>query len=146
MQTSNSGAYMTHISWFRDVLRGKNVVLSHTSALEALELFAGYLNEKQIDLYATEREPYDNINYTIVTGFDGIETTDIGGLRCTTVKQTINDMLRDYDNIDEQSLVQALSNYYHRHGESFDGLEIEPQYQHIFDSLKDWAMEYYDYD
>ena len=146
MQTINSGAYPSHIEWFRNVLRGKNVVLSHTSALEGLGLFTGYVNENQIDLYATEREPYDNINYYIVTGFDGIETTDVGGLRCTTVKQTINDMLRDFDKIDEQALVQALSDYYHSHGESFDGLEIEPQYLSLFNSLKDWAVEYYDYE
>ncbi|GHV44162.1 hypothetical protein FACS189492_0040 [Clostridia bacterium] len=146
MQTNNSGTYTTHLEWFRNVLRGKNVVLSHTSALEGLGLFTGYVNENQIDLYATEREPYNNINYNIVTGFDGIETTIVGGLRCTTVKQTINDMLRDYDRIDEQALVQALSDYYYSHGESFDGLEIEPQYLSRFNSLVDWAVEYYDYD
>ena len=146
MQTSNSGTYPTHLEWFRNVLLDKNVVLSHTSALEGLGLFTGYVNENQIDLYATEREPYENINYTIVTGFDDIETTIIGGLRCTTVKQTINDMLRDYDKIDEQALVQALSDYYYSHGESFDGLEIKPQYQTLFNSLRDWAVEYYDYE
>ena len=146
MQINSSGAYSSHLEWFRDVLRSKNVVLSHTSALESLGLFTGYLNEKQIDLYATEFEPYDNINYNIVTSFDNIETIIIGGLRCTTVKQTINDMLRDFDRIDEQSLVQALSDYYYNNGESFDGLEIESQYQSLFNSLIDWAVEYYDYD
>ena len=146
MQINNSGTYTTHLEWFRNALHGKNVVLSHTSALESLGLFTGYVNENQIDLYATEREPYENINYNIVTGFDGIETTIVGGVRCTTVNQTINDMLRDYDKIDEQALVQALSDYYHSHGESFDGLKIKPQYQSLFNSLKEWAVEYYDYD
>ena len=146
MEISNSGAYPSHLEWFRNVLHGKDVVLSHTSALEGLGLFTGYVNESQIDLYATESEPYNNINYNIVTGFDGIETTVVGGLRCTTVKQTINDMLRDYDKIDEQALVQALSDYYYSHGESFDGLEIEPQYQPLFSTLIDWAVEYYDYE
>ena len=146
MQVINSGAYPSHLEWFRNVLRGKNVVLSHTSALEGLGLFTGYVNENQIDLYATEREPYNNINYNIVTDFDDIETTDIGGLRCTTVKQTINDMLRDFDRIDEQALVQALSDYYYSNGESFGGLGIEPQYLPRFNTLKDWAVEYYDYD
>jgi hypothetical protein len=121
-------------------------VLSHTSALEGLGLFAGYVNESQIELYATESEPYANINYNVVAGFDGIETTEVGGLRCTTVKQTINDMLRDYDKIDEQALVQALSDFYYSHGESFDGLEIEPQYLPRFNILADWAVGYYNYD
>jgi hypothetical protein len=110
---SNRGAYLSHIDWFISVLQGKNVVLSHTSALEALGLFSGYVNESQIDLYALEREPYDNVNYTIV---------------------------------DDQSLVQGLSDYYHSHGESFDGLEIDPQNMERFKSLEEWAIEYYNYD
>jgi hypothetical protein len=146
VQTNNSGAYPTHIEWFRNVLRGKDVVLSHTSALECLGLFAGYVNESQIDLYATEQEPLSNINYTIVNGFGDIETTEVGGIRCTTVKQTINDMLRDYDRIDEQALVQALSDYYYSHAESFDSLEIARQHLPRFHALADWAVGYYDYD
>lgn len=146
VRVNSSGAYPTHLEWFRSVLHGKDVVLSHTSALEGLGLFAGYVNENQIDLYATEREPYSNIHYTIVSGFDGIETTVVGGLRCTTVKQTVNDMLRDYDKTDEQALVQALSDYYFGHGESFDGLEIEPRFLPRFNALAAWAAEYYDYD
>jgi hypothetical protein len=146
LQVNSSGTYPTHLEWFRSVLRGKDVVLSHVSALEGLGLFAGYVNENQIDLYATEREPYANINYTIVNGFDGIETTEVGGLRCTTIRQTINDMLRDYDKIDEQALVQALSDYYYSHNESFDSLDIEPQYLPRFNALVDWAVEYYNYD
>jgi len=146
VQVNSSGTCLTHLEWFRNVLHGKNVVLSHTSALECLGLFTGYANETQIDLYAIDREPYSNINYNIVTGFDGIETTDVGGLRCTTVNQTINDMLRDYDKIDEQALVQALSDYYYSHNESFDGLNINPQYLSRFNTLADWAVEYYNYD
>ncbi|MCL2748409.1 MAG: hypothetical protein FWE59_07125 [Oscillospiraceae bacterium] len=146
MQVNGSGTCLTHLEWFRNVLRGKNIVLSHTSALECLGLFTGYVNENQIDLYAIEREPYTNINYNIVSGFDGIETTEVGGLRCTTANQTFNDMLRDYDRIDEQALVQALSDYYFSHNESFDGLDIEPQYLLRFNTLADWAVEYYNYD
>lgn len=146
MQVNSSGTCMTHLEWFRSVLHGKNVVLSHTSALECLGLFAGYVNENQIDLYAMEREPYANINYNIVTGFDGIEMTEVGGLRCTTINQTINDMLRDYDKIDEQALVQALSDYYYSHNESFDGLKIKAQYLLRFNTFADWAVEYYNHE
>jgi hypothetical protein len=146
MQINSSGAYQSHREWFRDVLRGKNVVLSHTSALECLGLFVGYINEKQIDLYATEREPYSNINYHIVDRLDGLDTTNVSGLQCTTLNQTINDMFRDFEDIDEQSLIQALSDYYYSHGKNFDGLAIEPRYLERFNAIKDWAVEYYDYD
>jgi len=123
-----------------------DVVLCHTSALECLGQFPGYVNEKQIDVYATTREPYENINWYLVNGFDGIEIVNIAGLRCTSFNQTINDMLRDYDMIDEQSLVQALASFYYRNGESFKGLQIAPQYSDKFNSLKDWVVEFYNYE
>ena len=146
MHVTTRGNYTSNREWWGSVLRGKDVVLSHTSALVCLGQFPGYVNDNQIDVYATRRESYENINWRLVDSFDGIEIVSIAGLRCTSLNQTINDMLRDYDVIDEQSLVQALAGYYYRNGESFDGLRIAPEHVGRFDSIKDWAMEYYDYD
>jgi hypothetical protein len=112
MRVNSRGGYTSNREWFRDVLQGKDVVLCHTSALECLGQFPGYVNENQIDVYSTVREPYENINWYAVNGFDGMEIVNIAGLRCTSLNQTVNDMLRDYDVIDEQSLAQALANYY----------------------------------
>ena len=53
-------------------------------------------------------------------------------------------MLDDFDNIDEQSLIEALSKYYYTHGRTFDGLVIKPENIELFNSVKDWAIEYYD--
>ena len=64
----------------------------------------------------------------MLDGFDEIETVSIAGSRCTSLNQTVNDMLRDYEMIDELSFVQALADYYYGNGESFDGLQIAPQY------------------
>jgi len=137
--------YRSNLEWFNSVLRGKDVVLCHTSALECLGQFPGYINENQIDVYATVRGPYENINWYLVDSFDGIEIVDIAGLRCTSFTQTVNDMLRDYDDIDEQSLAQALADYYYSNSESFDGLQIEPQHANRFKAIKDWAVEFYTY-
>jgi hypothetical protein len=138
--------YTSNRDWFNSILRGRDVVLCHTSALECLEQFPGYVNESQIDVYATASEPYENINWNLVDGFDDIEIINIAGLRCTSLNQTVNDMLRDYDKIDEQSLVQALADYYYSNGKSFDGLQIAPQYANRFNSIKDWAVEFYVYE
>jgi hypothetical protein len=137
--------YRSHREWFRSVLSGMDVVLSHTSALECLGLFVGYVNENQIDLYSTAPLPYDNVNCYIVDSFDGLDIVTIRGLRCTSINQTLNDMLQHYDVIDEQSLAQGLSDYYYENGQSFDGLVIDPQYADIFESFRDWAIEFYDY-
>ena len=146
MRIDTRSNYTSNREWFKSVLSDKNVVLCHTSALECLGQFPGYVNENQIDVYATIHEPYENINCYLVDGFDGMEVVNIAGLRCTSLNQTVNDMFRDYDKIDEQSLVQALSDYYYSNGESFDGLQIAPQYTDRFDSIKDWAVEFYAYE
>jgi hypothetical protein len=145
MRVNSRSNYTSNREWFRDVLRGKNVVLCHTSALECLEQFTGYVNENQIDVYATAREPYENINWYIVDSFDGLDVVTVAGLRCTSMSQTVNDMLRNYGSIDGPSLIQGLADYYYSNGESFDGLAIAPQYADRFNAIKDWAIEYYDY-
>jgi hypothetical protein len=145
MRVNTRSGYTSNHEWFNSVLRGKDVVLCHTSALECLGQFPGYVNETQIDIYAKVREPYENINCYVVDGFDGMDIVNIAGLRCTSLNQTVNDMLRDYDVIDEQSLAQALADYYFSNGESFDGLQIAPQYADRFNELKGWAREFYDY-
>jgi len=52
-------------------------------------------------------------------------------------------MLDDFDNIDEQSLIESLSRYYYTHGMSFDGLKIRPENINCFNSIKNWAIEYH---
>jgi hypothetical protein len=146
MRVDTRGNYTSNREWFHSVLRGRDVVLCHTSALECLGQFPGYVNENQIDVYTTTREPYENVNQYIVDSFDGIEIVNVAGLRCTSLNQTVNDMLRDYDVIDEQSLVQALAGFYYRNGRSFDGLRIAPRYVDRFNAIRDWAVEFYDHD
>jgi len=53
-------------------------------------------------------------------------------------------MLADFDSIDEQPLVEGLSRYYYTNGKNFDGLLISPENMIRFNSVKDWAIEYYD--
>jgi hypothetical protein len=146
MHVDTRSNYTSNLEWFNNVLSGMDVVLSHTSALECLGQFPGYVNESQIDVYAIKREPYENINWYVVDSFDGIEIVNIAGLRCTSMNQTINDMLRDYDMVDEQSLVQGLADYYYNNGGSFDGLKIAPQHIDQFNVIKDWAVEFYTYE
>jgi len=146
MISVTSGDFRGNKLWLQAVAGGRDWVLCHTSALECLELFVGYLNEKQIDVYAKEPGEYENINYRIVDSFDDIGIVHFRNMRYTSVNQTVNDMLSDFDNIDEQSLVEALATYYYRHDDSFDGLEIDFKNQAAFDSISDWAIEYYNED
>lgn len=143
MTTLTRNEFLTARAWHRAVVGGKNMILRHTSALEHLQLFNGYMCEKLIDVYARQPGPFENINYHLVDSFDGIDAVPFGNVLCTSASQTFNDMLSDFDNIDEQSLIEGLAGYYYSHGESFDGLDINPENMERFNSIKDWAIEYY---
>jgi len=101
----------------------------------------GYLRGKAIDVYARQPGVFENANYHLVDTFNGIDAVRFGNV---LVNQPLNDMLADYDNIDEQSLVEGLSRHYYNHDKSFDGLANEPENMERFNAIKDWAIEYYD--
>jgi hypothetical protein len=143
MVSLTSDAFLTTRAWHRAVVGGRDMILRSTSALEFLELFGGYIREKKIDVYAKQPFDYENIDYFLVDSFDGIDYEHYGNVLCTSINQTFNDMLNDFSNIDEQSLVEGLSRYYYTHGASFDGLVIDPENIDCFNSVKDWAIEYY---
>lgn len=143
MMSITSTRYLSNVDWLQDVVQGTDLILCGVSALEYLELFNGYVNESKIQVYAQNEGQFDNIEYHIVNSFDDIEYLNFDGVLCTTVNQTINDMLSDYDNIDELAFLEALSNYYFANNESFDNLKIKPENRDVFNKVKQMAIEYY---
>lgn len=149
MQLPTRNNFLTNFAWFQQIVGGKNLILRHTSALECLELFAGYFHEKEIEVYAHERGEYENVKYHVLDTFEGIDIVRIDNILCTSISQTFNDMLSKYgtpdeNTIDEQSLIEGLSKYYFSHNKSFDGLYIQTSNKVYFEKLKEWAVEYYD--
>jgi hypothetical protein len=146
--TKTSGNYISNREWLREAVKGQEVILRSTSALEYLRHFLGYLNENIIDVYARTQGAYENINYRIVDTFDNIEFINDGGILCCTFNQAVNDMLSDFDNpngdADSEALTKALSRYYHANGKTFNGLYIEPANTKQFEYMKEWAIGYYD--
>jgi hypothetical protein len=140
--------FNTARAWHRACIGGQSVILRHTSALEHLELFVGYVRERRIDVYTRDQSidsrVSENVNYHVVDSFDNIDFVSFGNVLCTSISQTFNDMLDDFDSIDEQPLIEGLSRYYHTHGNSFDGLFINPRHRVRFNSIRSWAFEYYD--
>jgi hypothetical protein len=143
MTSATSNEFLTNRAWHRAVLSGEDVILRCTSALEHLELFFGYMREKTIDVYARRLGRHEHVDYHILGTFNDIDTVRFGDMLCTSASQTFNDMLADFDNIDEQALIEGLAGYYYSHGESFDGLSIKPENMERFNSIKDWAVDYY---
>lgn len=143
MMSITSTRYLSNVDWLQDVVQGMDLILCGVSTLEYLELFNGYVNESKIQVYAKNKGQFDNIEYHIVNSFDHIEYLNFNGVLCTTVNQTINDMLANYDNIDELAFLEALSNYYFANDESFDNLKIKPENLNVFNQVKQIAIEYY---
>jgi hypothetical protein len=141
--TRVSEDYNSTRAWLRDTVTGDNLILRGVSALEYLQLFVGYINEKNIEVYAKEKGEFDNIDYQIIDSFDNVEFTKHGNLLCCTLNQTINDMLTDYENTDELALIQSLSNFYYENNESFKGLYIKPENIKIFENIKSSVINYY---
>jgi hypothetical protein len=143
MVSPERAEFLTIRAWHQSVVGGQDIILRRASALEHLQLFNGYLHEKKIDVYAKRRGDYENVDYHVVTSFDGIDHVRFGNVLCATASQAVNEMLADYDHVDETALIEGLAEYYHTHERSFDGLAIKPENKERFDEIKDWAAEYY---
>lgn len=139
----NRNGYLTNRAWLGDIVGGKDLVLCYTSALEYLEFFVGYFCEEIIDVYAKQKGSDANINYRIVDSFDGVDIIKINDVFCTSMNQTVNDMLGDFDNADEQALIEGLSDYYYSNDKSFDGLVIKPENVKRFNDIKEWVIASY---
>lgn len=143
MMTKTSDEYITNCDWLEAIINGNDLILCRVSALEFLELFSGYWNENKIEVYAKSKGEYENINYYLLDSFDKLDYTKTGNTLCTTISQTFNDMLDKPEQADELALIEALSNYFYSHNNSFDGLSILPENMKYFEYLKPLAIDYY---
>ena len=73
MLSKISSNYISNRAWLRDVVGGREAVLCRVSALEFLEMFVGYINEKNIYVYAKDKCLPDNVQCSLVNNFDGIQ-------------------------------------------------------------------------
>lgn len=137
------GNYLSNYEWLANVTADENVILCRRSALMCLSLFSGYMYDDKVEAYCLEVGNNENINYHLVNSFDDFEIIQTNTLRFTSATQTFNDMLSDFDNVDEQSLIEGLSNYYFDNNQSFAGLSINEKNENLFNQLKEYAIEYY---
>lgn len=142
MKSKSSDEFISNRAWFRNIFNGEDTILRGLSALEYLQLFVGYVGENEIEVYARNKGQYDNVHYHIISDFSEIDYIEHNGILCSTANQAFNDLMADYDNIDEQALVEALSKYYYNHNMSFRGLNIQHNIVK-FEELKSWAKKFY---
>lgn len=125
----------------------KNTILGYDCIL-AFETASDYLGTNKMAyrpklcVYALQELNIAGVDCTIVDSFSNLEIVELDGIRCTSERQTIWDLLR-YDR-DQQVTVEAIADWYFKHNESFDGLDIPIDLQEVFNSFVDDAVHYFD--
>lgn len=104
-----------------------------------------YINE--IVVYAEHKIECDSVFRIVVLPncFDMKRYIESNGVYCTTIEQTILDLLENEGDTDIQVLVESLSNYYYKHNETFGKLgSLMYERQTIaFNKWKEDAIDYY---
>ena len=135
-------AIYTYNDYLRDLLKDAPCILAYDTAADYLGLSNGSSFHEAADIYVVSSLNLKRTREHIIPSFDTVDYERRNGLLCTTVNQTINDLLRaDGDN---QVIQESLADVYFSNGESFDSLHIEKELLPRFEKYKVWAMEYYD--
>ena len=138
--------YVGSLSWLvavRDTI-GEDVVFALDEALMCQGNFGGHSDEYIVWVYGDDS----------VTRFNGVVVLgnritpycvkEKNGLRYTDLNRTLSDALANESILDMQGITEAVSRYYYKNNESFDGLFVAPEYQERFERLAEEAIEYYD--
>ena len=125
----------------RNLLANVECVLALDTAADFLGLTnGGYRDVAQI--FVSEKQDIEGTEQILVPSLENLECEERNGLVCTTINQTIIDLLEQ--NGDEQIITESLANYYEENNESFDGLNMPKHLQLRFEKYRDWALEYYE--
>lgn len=125
----------------------KNTILGYDCIL-AFETASDYLGTNKMAyrpklcVSALQELDIAGVDCNIVDSYSDLEIVELDGIRCTSERQTIWDLLR-YDR-DQQVIIEAIADWYFKHNESFDGLDIPTDLQEVFSSFVDDAIYYFD--
>ncbi len=132
-------------AWLRAVREciGESVVFALDAALMCQGNFGRRSDEYLVWVYGDDT--LSKFNGVVVLGkrISAHSVKEKNGLRFTDFSRTITDALANESILDMQGITEAISKYYYRNGESFDGISVAPEYQDQFDRLAMEAIEYY---
>lgn len=134
-------AVSSYNKYLRQLLGKCECILAFDTAADYLGLTNG--GQRAVaQIYVKKKQDVEETEQTVLQSFDQIEYEMCCGLLCTTVNQTIMDLLEQ--NGDEQIIVESLANYYDEHGNTFKGLQIPEHLKERFEKYSGWAKEYYE--
>ncbi len=137
--------YVGAIAWLKAVREciGENVVFALDEALMCQGNFGGRSDEFTVWVYGDDS--VTRFNGVVVLGnqISPYDVKEKNGLLYTDFNRTVCDALANESILDMQGITEALSKYYYRNGESYEGISIAPEYRERFERLADEAIEYY---
>ena len=132
-------------AWLRAVRDciGETAVFALDAALMCQGNFGGRSDEYLVWVHGDDS--LSRFNGVVVLGnrISAHCVREKNGLRFTDFSRTITDALANESILDMQGITEAISKYYYRNGESFDGISVAPEYQDQFDRLAMEAITYY---
>lgn len=135
---------ITYDDYIYSLFRGIPCILAYDTAADYLGL-TNLSCREELQIYVTEKQlipNVKNVEQIIVRSFDEKEYCEKHGMLCTTVNQTIIDLLER--NGDEQIITESLATYYDEHNQSFEGLVIPKHLNANFEKYGEWAKTYYE--
>ena len=141
----NRQDYVGSLSWLKAVSEclGGDVVFALDEALMCQGNFGGRNDEYLVWVYGDQS--LADFNGVVVLGnnISSYSVNERNGLSFTDLSRTISDAFANEDILDMQGITEALSRYYFKSGNSFEGISVAPEYQERFERLAQDAMEYY---
>ena len=132
-------------AWLRAVREsiGENIVFALDQALMCQGNFGGRSDEYLVWLYGDDAVTRFNGVVVLSNRVSAHSIRERNGLLYTDFNRTLADALANEAILDMQGITEAVSKYYYRNGESFDGLAVAPEYQERFDRLAEEAIDYH---
>lgn len=137
--------YVGAMAWLkavRDCL-GEKIVFALDEALMCQGHFGGRSDEYLVWVYGDDAVTQYNGVVVLGNQVSHHSVRERNGLLYTDFNRTLSDALANESILDMQGITEAISKYYYRNGESFDGLAVAPEYQAKFDRLAEEAINYY---
>ena len=137
------------MSFFDDSLRNRIVeTLGDRDFVLAYETSADFLfvcnqdpHRLNLTVYCLEDFNLDGVECIVVDSYDNIEIVDQNGIRCTSPRQTIIDLLRNDRN--QTTTVECVAWWWHRHNYDFSTIDIPDDIREEYESYFEDAMDYY---
>ena len=138
--------YVGSISWLKAVKEclGESVVFALDEALMCQGNFGGRSDEYIVWIYGDDSALKYNGVVVLGNQISPYSINEKNGLKFTDFNRTLSDAFANENILDMQGITEAVSKYYYRQGNSFEGISVSPEYQERFERLAHDAIEYYD--